>query len=289
MARKALKAPKQYKRFPINAAERLRLRQHHAKYALIKQAELAIWFYEQFGHLISQATVSGSLSDKFKDLDDPTKRIKDGIQRIKQGYWPELEAALFEWFQRCEVKVILSTEHIRMTAERLWNELTCYEGLPLPDFSNRWVDRFKNRHDIKQRTRHGEANSVDDAATEEQLVEIREIIALYDSADVYNCDESGLFWKSIPKRGLSTQPIAGSKQMKCRITAHFTCNATGTDKPPPWFIGTTINPRSFVNSISFGLIDTLVRPSPGRRRYSLWTISPATSLLNRTCLSLRLL
>ncbi|KAG5993082.1 hypothetical protein E4U52_002297 [Claviceps spartinae] len=48
MARKALKAPKQYKRFPINAAERLRLRQQHAKYPRIKQAELAIWFYEQF-------------------------------------------------------------------------------------------------------------------------------------------------------------------------------------------------------------------------------------------------
>ncbi|KAG6117850.1 hypothetical protein E4U13_000732 [Claviceps humidiphila] len=81
MARKALKAPKlpkapeQYNRFPINAAERLRLRQHHAKYPRIKQAELAIWFHEQFGHPISQVTVSGSLSDKFKDLDDPTKRI----------------------------------------------------------------------------------------------------------------------------------------------------------------------------------------------------------------------
>ncbi|KAG6236929.1 hypothetical protein E4U25_003225 [Claviceps purpurea] len=45
--RKIPKAPKSYARVPINAAQRMALRKHHAKYPRIKQADLRIWFREQ--------------------------------------------------------------------------------------------------------------------------------------------------------------------------------------------------------------------------------------------------
>ncbi|KAI1001757.1 hypothetical protein K3495_g6446 [Podosphaera aphanis] len=48
-----------------------------------------------------------------------------------------------------------------------------------------------------------------------------------------------------PERGLSTTSITGSKKNQARVTAHFCCNASGRDKIPIWFIGTSANPHYF--------------------------------------------
>lgn len=49
----------------------------------------------------------------------------------------------------------------------------------------------------------------------------------------------------IPSRGLDTEIRAGRKQPKTRITVLFICNATGTDKREPLFIGKAAKPRCF--------------------------------------------
>ncbi|KAG6107694.1 hypothetical protein E4U13_006853, partial [Claviceps humidiphila] len=136
MAPKAPNAHKKYKRVP--STERLGLRRYREKKPHLKQAALAACFKEKYGHSVSQATVSESLSFKFKDLYDPTKRVKDDNQRNKKAHWPELEAA----------NLIITTDLARMAATRLWNELAVYEGLPVPAFSNVWADRFNPALDL---------------------------------------------------------------------------------------------------------------------------------------------
>jgi len=86
---------------------------------------------------------------------------------------------------------------------------------------------------------------VDMAAIQQQLVAVQGIVRSYAPSDVYNCDETGLFCKRLPEKDLSTQSIPGQKQSKARITLHFCCNATGSDKPPIWFIGKSVRPRAF--------------------------------------------
>ena len=78
-----------------------------------------------------------------------------------------------------------------------------------------------------------------------QLVDLREDLKDVDLQDVYNMDESGLFWKASPDGTLATERTAGTKVQKARITANFCCNADGSHKLPPWFIGTAKNPRCF--------------------------------------------
>jgi DDE superfamily endonuclease len=80
---------------------------------------------------------------------------------------------------------------------------------------------------------------------EEDLKKIREICDLYPLPDIFNMDETSLNYKASPESSLSSQPIPGGKMNKERITANLCCNADGSQKMDPWFIGSAKNPRSF--------------------------------------------
>ncbi|OAQ22274.1 hypothetical protein K457DRAFT_45895, partial [Linnemannia elongata AG-77] len=60
-------------------------------------------------------------------------------------------------------------------------------------FSTSWFDAFKKRHRIAYCQLRGEAGSVDLEAIEPELAEIRQLCAMYDPENIYNCDETGLY------------------------------------------------------------------------------------------------
>jgi hypothetical protein len=66
--------------------------------------------------------------------------------------------------------------------------------------------------------------------------------------DVYNQDETGIFWRQLPTRSLATMKRAGGKKIKERVTVSLTCNFTGNDKRPLLLIGKAKRPRSFPKS-----------------------------------------
>ncbi|EIC06936.1 CENP-B protein, partial [Microbacterium laevaniformans OR221] len=115
-----------------------------------------------------------------------------------------------------------------------------------PTFSEGWLSRFKKRHSIKHYTRHGEASSIT-VDVEEEMKALRTIAGEYDEEDIYNMDETGLFWKLSPSQGLSSGPRPGVKKDKTRITVVFCSNSSGTDRYKPWFIGNARTPRALRN------------------------------------------
>src|SRR6266496_3758090 len=56
----------------------------------------------------------------------------------------------------------------------------------------KWLNKFKKRHNIKQYNKHGEAQS---GPSEEELIKerekLQELISNFDLEDVFNCDETG--------------------------------------------------------------------------------------------------
>lgn len=44
--------------------------------------------------------------------------------------------------------------------------------MEVPQFSTGWLDKFKKRHGITERIRHGEASLIDETLIAEQLVAI---------------------------------------------------------------------------------------------------------------------
>lgn len=73
----------------------------------------------------------------------------------------------------------------------------------MPVFSNGWLHSFQSRRGIKANFLHGEEGSVQDH-TEKEMVAIRQALSAYSPCNIFNCDETALYWKLIPDRSLTT-------------------------------------------------------------------------------------
>ncbi|KAL0251427.1 hypothetical protein GEMRC1_000640 [Eukaryota sp. GEM-RC1] len=124
-----------------------------------------------------------------------------------------------------------------------------YETLEIPleghlKHGDGWFESFKQRHDIKVLTPHGQAGSVDERAVEEYRQSLRDLLQQYESRNIWNLDEAGLYWrKNASTRTHTTQnSISGFKDSKQRITLVFCTNAAGTEKMPLGIINNSLKP-----------------------------------------------
>ena len=127
-------------------------------------------------------------------------------KRIRDGKWKVLEESLFEWEQRYEAcGGSISGDLLRFKATELWQRLPEYQGQDCPNWSEGWLAGFKSRYKIKARRHFGEAAA---AQTEEEcdriMADIREAVRGFDAGDVYNIDETGLRWRTVPEISLGT-------------------------------------------------------------------------------------
>ncbi|XP_051784390.1 tigger transposable element-derived protein 1-like [Erpetoichthys calabaricus] len=116
--------------------------------------------------------------------------------------------------------------------------------------SRGWFENFKKRTGIHSVVRHGEAASADIKAAEDYLKTFAGIIAAegYIPQQVFNCDETGLFWKKMPRRTYITaeeKRIPGHKPMKDRLTLALCANASSDCKIKPLLVYHSENPRAF--------------------------------------------
>ena len=68
--------------------------------------------------------------------------------------------------------------------------------LNLGDFkaSNGWLDRWKKKHNLRQMNICGESGSVSSVTVDSWKERIPEIVQGCSGDDVWNSDESGVFW-----------------------------------------------------------------------------------------------
>ena len=72
-------------------------------------------------------------------------------------------------------------------------------GIPQDDrlkLSNGWLGRFKVRHGLREMRRHGEAASANANTVNAERKRVQELIKKhgYQLRDIYNMDETGLFY-----------------------------------------------------------------------------------------------
>src|SRR5271169_5858498 len=59
---------------------------------------------------------------------------------------------------------------------------------------NGWVHKFKKRNGLHKINFSGEANSAPLTTLSEEQIKLQEILANYNREDIYNADETGLFF-----------------------------------------------------------------------------------------------
>ena len=68
------------------------------------------------------------------------------------------------------------------------------------------------------------------AIAETTMHQIRALASEYGPDDIYNMDETALYWRKSISKGLSTSTMSGIKMDKSRISLAFCCNASGRDR-----------------------------------------------------------
>ena len=89
----------------------------------------------------------------------------------------------------------------------------------------------------------GEEASVDEEIAQVWIKEkLPEVIQDYKNVDIFNCDETGIQYRALPRKSLTKKGkvMKGAKKNKVKLTAFFCCSAAG-EKLPPLLIGTAKN------------------------------------------------
>ena len=111
-----------------------------------------------------------------------------------------------------------------------------------------WLWRFRNRHGIGNKVLHGEAASVPVEEVEPFRQKLKKLIrdeGLLIS-QIYNADESGLFWHCMPKNTQAfkdEKDIHGEKLSKKRISFLCCANGDGLHRLPLAVVGKSKCPR----------------------------------------------
>ena len=114
--------------------------------------------------------------------------------------------------------------------------------------SSGFLSRFTMRNALVSKKASGESASVNKEETSAYLTDVLPgLLERYDANDIYNVDETGLFYKLLPDKTytLKNEDCHGGKLSKERATILLGANSTGTDKLKPLVIGKSVKPRCF--------------------------------------------
>ncbi|XP_043266524.1 jerky protein homolog-like [Venturia canescens] len=162
----------------------------------------------------------------------------------------DLDAKLFTWLADCRRKGIPVSGPMLCQQALVINSRV--GGSNSFKASHGWLAKWKKRNPVKNLKITGEKLSADEETANRYKQKFSELVAEKElkRAQVFNMDETGLMYKSTPKRTFvpadETQASGGKKQLE-RITIATCCNADGSFKLPLIFIGKSKNPHCLRN------------------------------------------
>lgn len=164
-------------------------------------------------------------------------------KRLVLSNFPQVEASMNMWIQTASGLGGLSDCHLLLQAQ----DFAVRFGHDRDDIKLGWICRWKARNGLQSKVTHGESGSVEPEIAEAwKKDKLPSILRKYSPDDIYNADETGLFWKLLANKTVAfkNQIVEGGKQPKDRVTLLVTANMAGK-KEPLFVIGKSQNPRCF--------------------------------------------
>nr|XP_042899244.1 tigger transposable element-derived protein 6-like [Parasteatoda tepidariorum] len=146
---------------------------------------------------LSQSTVATFLK-KRKQIGDTVSSnlINPKRKRLKVTTNENIDAAILKWFQEMRATNIPINGPLLCTQARKFAAMLGNETFKA---SNGWLMCFRDRHGITFQEVHGEKKSAPiNEANEWKKEKMTDILQKYKPENVYNTDESGLFFNSYP-------------------------------------------------------------------------------------------
>lgn len=194
---------------------------------------------------LSKSTV-GTIWKNKDELLRSAENINCNVKKMRKSVHDDVDKALLKWFTQQRLNNIpISAVILRTKAEefgkKVQDEFVCSES---------WIDRWKARHNICSGKIFGESASVDTNVVDNWLTTVWPTIKQdFSEHDIFNADETGLFYKLTPDRTLKFkgEQCSGGKLSKERITVMVCANMSGNEKRKLLVIGKTARPRCFKN------------------------------------------
>ncbi|XP_018014468.1 tigger transposable element-derived protein 4 [Hyalella azteca] len=167
-----------------------------------------------------------------KELPNMRKRIRLG----KNNAFKNVENALRSWVEICNKRAVsLNAEILKEKAKIFATELGYPEFIP----SHTWFTRFKTRYQIKLRRAPGESSLASHLAKQWKFSTMPQLLKQYSPDDIYNADETGLYYRATPNGSLNfrTDALTGFKSTMDHITVLVCANMSGCDKKKLLVIG----------------------------------------------------
>ena len=211
--------------------------------ARIENGEKQITVGQAYG--LSKTTVNtiwknrDNLKRQFQSAD-----FSSESKRFRSSDYKDVDAALLKWFKQ------VRTRNVPINGPLLMAKANALAGaLGYTDFkaSTGFLDRWKVRHSISFKKVCGEEKDVPEESMDLWLqITLPDLLQQFSPENIYNLDETGLFFKMKPDRTLDFkgQRCSGGKQSKERLTVLVGCSMTG-EKLPLLVIGKAKSPRCF--------------------------------------------
>ena len=167
------------------------------------------------------------------------------LKRNKVSTYSDLNEAVTRWFHQVRANNGIVNGPMVMEKAKQLAELMEINFEP----SNGWLMRWKEKENVVFLSIQGEKDAADMPGAERWVADtLPTLVEVYEERDIYNADETGLFYKSLPKGTLAVRGDApsGGKQQKERLTALLLVNQDGSDKQI-FVIGKPSKPRCFKN------------------------------------------
>lgn len=195
---------------------------------------------------VSQSTLSTWWKDKER-IKTSYLRLPKKTKKTRLSNYSELEDRLFEWFNYLRIKNIPVNGPLLIEKA---NEIA--KTLNIENFKcdKNWIVRFKKRHSLCMASISGESKSVNQEVVRSWLTNEYSILkSKYESKNIFNADETGLFYKCLPNKTIKHKgkPCSGEKMSKERLTILFCASMCG-EKRKPLIIGKFAKPRCFKNN-----------------------------------------
>ena len=182
---------------------------------------------------ISSATVYNITKDAEKYLSAGNRNKKS--KRIKTSKIEKLNEIVLKFIQSSNAtKVPINGPLIKGFALEIKDKM----NLNNFEASNGWLEKFIERYDIKYNTFSGESADISENTVEEWINKLNELSQGFEPKNIFNFDETGLFYKLLPKKSylIKGSQYIGGKKSKLRSSLGFCCSMAG-EKLKPVIIG----------------------------------------------------
>ena len=232
---------------------------------LKKRRNLSNGEKEVVAHFLDQNNSVREAMDKFKLIERVVRRIKkfkcEIRQRIRNGAplsvsrplrakYPILEERVSDLvkFLRLQ-RMVVSMEVIQTRACMVASDL----NLPYFEASRGWMEKFIRRDGIQSPMKlHGKGQAILPENVAQRIAEIQNIARDYELCNIYNQDESGLFYRLCQSRsylsneeGRALDRGSHLQKAKQRLTVSFAVNSNGSHILPIRYIGSARVPTCF--------------------------------------------